>query len=117
MLGPLLDRIEVINVPAYLPVEKMNIAKNYLVPKFEEEYGFNEGNNLNEKVMLTDASIMEIVNHYCGYEAGVRNLRKCIDRVFRKIVAKLEMAKIDQPSVENDEEAAGAAHHLNHEID
>ena len=116
MLGPLLDRIEVINVPAYLPVEKMNIAKNYLVPKFEEEYGFNEGNNQNEKVMLTDASIMEIVNHYCGYEAGVRNLRKCIDRIFRKIVAKLEMAKIDHPS-ENDEEAAGVAHHLNHEID
>jgi len=42
MLGPLLDRIEVINVPAYLPVEKMNIAKNYLIPKFEEEYAFDE---------------------------------------------------------------------------
>jgi ATP-dependent Lon protease len=42
MLGPLLDRIEIIRVPAYLPVEKINIAKNYLVPKFEEEYGFTE---------------------------------------------------------------------------
>ena len=62
MLGPLLDRIEVINVPAYLPVEKMNIAKNYLIPKFETEYGFNEGNNSHEKINLTDASIMEIVN-------------------------------------------------------
>ena len=67
--------------------------------------------------MLTDASIMEIVNHYCGYEAGVRNLRKCIDRVFRKIVAKLEMAKIGHSQQENDEEAAGVAHHLNDEID
>lgn len=97
MLGPLLDRIEVINVPAYLPVEKMNIAKNYLIPKFEQEYGFNEGNNQNEKIHITDASIMEIVNNYCGYEAGVRNLRKCIDRIFRKITAKLEMAKINEP--------------------
>mmetsp|Transcript_16385 Transcript_16385/g.27747 ORF Transcript_16385/g.27747 Transcript_16385/m.27747 type:complete len:102 (+) Transcript_16385:2022-2327(+) len=35
MLGPLLDRIEIINVPAYLPVEKMNIAKKYLIPKFD----------------------------------------------------------------------------------
>lgn len=44
MLGPLLDRIEIINVPAYLPVEKINIAKNYLIPKFEEEYGFEKEN-------------------------------------------------------------------------
>lgn len=50
MLGPLLDRIEVINVPAYLPVEKMNIAKNYLIPKFEKEYGFNEGHQSHEKI-------------------------------------------------------------------
>lgn len=33
---------------------------------------------------------MEIINKYCGHEAGVRNLRKALDRVFRKIVAKLE---------------------------
>jgi len=117
MLGPLLDRIEVINVPAYLPVEKMNIAKNYLVPKFEEEYGFTEGNTFNEKIHLTDASLMEIVNSYCGYEAGVRNLRKCIDRVFRKIVAKLEMVKIPENEAENEEEAAGVAHHLNHDLE
>ena len=122
MLGPLLDRIEVINVPAYLPVEKMNIAKNYLIPKFEEEYAFNVDNVHNEKIELTDASIMQIVNHYCGYEAGVRNLRKCIDRVFRKIVAKLEMQSIEKkqisaPAESEDEGAAGAAHHLVDEID
>ena len=40
MLGPLLDRIEVIQVPAYLPIEKLNIAKKYLVPDLEKEYGF-----------------------------------------------------------------------------
>lgn len=40
MLQPLLDRIEIIHVPAYLPIEKMMIAKKYLVPKFEGEYGF-----------------------------------------------------------------------------
>jgi len=97
MLGPLLDRIEVINVPAYLPVEKMNIAKNYLIPKFEGEYGFNEGNETHEKVVLTDASIIDIINKYCGYEAGVRNLRKSIDRIFRKIVARLEMKAISEP--------------------
>jgi len=33
---------------------------------------------------------MHIITNYCGYEAGVRNLKKAMDRVFRKIVAKLE---------------------------
>lgn len=40
MLGPLIDRIEVIHVPAYLPIEKLNIAKQYLVPTLESEYAF-----------------------------------------------------------------------------
>jgi ATP-dependent Lon protease len=48
-----------------------------------------------EKVVLTDAAIMEIITHYCGHEAGVRNLKKAIDRVFRKIVAKIE----NQPAI------------------
>lgn len=90
MLGPLLNRIEIINVPAYLPVEKMNIAKNYLIPKLEEEFGFNDEHESNEKVHITDAALIEMINSYCDYEAGVRNLRKCIDRVFRKVCAKLE---------------------------
>jgi Lon-like ATP-dependent protease len=98
MLGPLLDRIEIINVPAYLPIEKINIAKNYLIPKFEEEYAFNEDSKTYEKVEITDASLVEVINSYCGHEAGVRNLRKCIDRIFRKIVSKLEMNKIDNES-------------------
>jgi ATP-dependent Lon protease len=42
MLAPLIDRIEVINVPAYLPIEKLNIAKQYLMPLLEKEYGFTE---------------------------------------------------------------------------
>lgn len=110
MLGPLLDRIEVINVPAYLPIEKLNIGKQYLLPALEEEYGFqNEKAEVIEtaetvlekevkqgttgaleRVSLTDAAIMEVITHYCGHEAGVRNLKKCLDRVFRKVTAKLE---------------------------
>ena len=118
MLAPLLDRIEMISVPAYLPIEKLNIANQYLIPDLEKEYGFNtepqevdvsdesataetvqlaEEKKLQEtlplskeKISLTDASIMDIINHYCAHEAGVRNLKKALDRIFRKIVAKLE---------------------------
>ena len=123
MLGPLLDRIEIINVPAYLPVEKINIAKNYLIPAFETEYNFAEDNTYMERIQITDASLVEMINNYCGFEAGVRNLRKCIDRVFRKIVAKLERKKIQDAeangidlSEENNKEAANIAHHLIDEI-
>ena len=124
MLGPLLDRIEIINVPAYLPVEKINIAKNYLIPSFETEYAFDENNAMLEKVQITDAALVEIINSYCGFEAGVRNLRKCIDRVFRKIVAKLERKKIQDAEAagvdlteENNDEAADVGHHLHNDID
>lgn len=37
---------------------------------------------------------MRIINQYCAHEAGVRNLRKCLDRIFRKIVAKMEDKKL-----------------------
>lgn len=95
MLEPLIDRIEVINVPAYLPIEKLNIAKDYLIPQLEKEYAFSEDNSSHEKVQLTDAAIMKVINHYCGHEAGVRNLRKCLDRIYRKIVAKIETKQIN----------------------
>lgn len=113
MLGPLIDRIEVIHVPAYLPIEKLNIAKQYLIPDLEKEYAFQKTisedtavetstaetdalqTSPHEHITLTDASIMEIVQHYCGHEAGVRNLKKALDRVFRKIVAKLESQSKD----------------------
>ena len=130
MLQPLLDRIEVIHVPAYLPIEKLNIAKQYLIPHLEKEYNFicetDSGKQAMasaepatsitspasqpekkskskakaetklattsplERITFTDASVMDIINHYCNHEAGVRNLKKALDRVFRKIVTKLE---------------------------
>jgi ATP-dependent Lon protease len=45
MLQPLLDRIEIIRIPSYLPVEKIQIAKQYLVPLLETEYGFEDTPN------------------------------------------------------------------------
>lgn len=121
MLGPLLDRIEVINVPAYLPIEKLNIGKQYLLPALESEYGFQKENTSKvedsaetvlevtetkqkalalERVSLTDAAIMEVITHYCGHEAGVRNLKKCLDRVFRKVTAKLEAQPCEEAEIE-----------------
>lgn len=93
MLRPLLDRIEIISIPAYLPIEKIQISKKYLIPKFEKEYAYKSSEietvavQENDKpieiptesIDITDAAIQFIINHYCGHEAGVRNLRKAID--------------------------------------
>lgn len=41
-------------------------------------------------IKITDAAVWTMIINYCGHEAGVWNLWKCLDWVFRKIVAKLE---------------------------
>jgi len=45
--------------------------------------------------------LVKIINNYCSHEAGVRNLRKCIDRIFRKVVAKIEDKKIAESAVQH----------------
>jgi ATP-dependent Lon protease len=102
MLQPLLDRIEIIQIPSYLPIEKIAIAQNYLIQRLEKEYGFDPDNRFQESIDVTDAALVKIINNYCQHEAGVRNLRKCLDRIFRKVVAKIENKKIDvsSPAVE-----------------
>ena len=47
-----------------------------------------------EQIKITDAALVKVINQYCHHEAGVRNLRKCLDRIFRKIVAKMEDKKM-----------------------
>jgi endopeptidase La len=116
MLGPLIDRIEVIEVPPYLPTEKLSIAKKYLIPNFRNEYGFKPEH---EEITFTNASISIMIRDYCNYEAGVRNLRKCIDRVFRKVVSKLderetklnEKKKLLEPESKEEAEEGKEEHH------
>lgn len=74
----------------------MSIAKNYLIPKLQKEYCFIDEKHPDEKLIITDAALMEIIKNYCGYEAGVRNLAKCLDRIFRKIVAKMGFKKMKE---------------------
>ena len=76
-----------------------------------------------ERLNITDAALVDMINNYCGFEAGVRNLRKCVDRVFRKIVSRLEMKKITDAeangvdlSEENNKDGADVGHHLIEEI-
>ena len=73
---PLLDRMEIISIPGYIEDEKLNIAKQYLIPKQLERNGLQE-----KEVRLTDPSILDIVRHYTR-EAGVRGLERQIAKIF-----------------------------------
>ncbi|OMJ30195.1 Lon protease-like protein, mitochondrial [Smittium culicis] len=85
--GPLLDRMEIIRLSGYLAEEKLEIAKQYLIPQAKVSCGL-EGSN----VSLTDKSIDTLVKNYCR-ESGVRNLKKHIEKIFRK--ATLNIVKQD----------------------
>ncbi len=78
--GPLLDRMEIIRLPGYIEDEKLNIAKQYLIPKQLERNGLD-----NNEVKLSDKSILDIVRYHTR-EAGVRGLERQIAKIFRKSV-------------------------------
>ncbi len=80
---PLLDRMEVIEINGYTNEEKLQIAKQYLIPKQLELNGLNV-----KKAEFTDEGIKEIIEGYT-MEAGVRNLERCIGSVVRKIATKV----------------------------
>ncbi|GAA5533479.1 endopeptidase La [Deinococcus aluminii] len=79
---PLLDRMEVINIPGYTQPEKVEIAKRYRVPRQVKSHG------LTGKLEITDAALNRIVEEYTA-ESGVRNLDRQISKLTRKAAREL----------------------------
>ena len=74
---PLLDRMEIIELPGYTNLEKSQIARGYLLPKQVKEAGM-EG-----KIDVNDSAIMRVINEYTR-EAGVRSLERELGKIARK---------------------------------
>ncbi len=88
--GPLLDRMEVIRIPGYTEDEKMNIVKNYLLPKQMENNGLNDN-----ELEVTQEAIMDTVRYYTR-EAGVRSLEREMSKICRKVVKDVLMNPSDE---------------------
>jgi ATP-dependent Lon protease len=81
--GPLQDRMEILRLHGYTELEKLEIAKQYLVKKQREATGLTE-----EQVKFDDDAIRQIIRSYTR-EAGVRNLEREIGNVCRKVARRV----------------------------
>ena len=76
---PLIDRMEIIQIPGYIDSEKLEIAKHYLIPKSLEKNGLKKND-----VRYTRDALIFIAESYAR-EAGVRNFEKGLDKIHRKL--------------------------------
>ena len=89
--GPLLDRMELIEVNSYTENEKYHIAKDYLVPKQLEKNGLSK-----EQLNITGPALEKMIHSYTR-EAGVRNLERRVGDICRK--AAREVLEKKKPSI------------------
>ena len=95
--GPLLDRMEVINLSGYTEDEKLNIAKEHLLEKQIERNGLKA-----KEIEIEDSAIMGIIRYYTR-EAGVRSLEREISKICRKAVKKILLKEIEGKVVVNND--------------
>ena len=91
--GPLLDRMEIIEVPSYTEEEKLQIAKKHLLHRQVTEHGLTKGS-----VRIGDAAMKMIIEGYTR-EAGVRTLTRTIARVVRKAAVDMLENDLEQVTV------------------
>ncbi|MCR1935550.1 endopeptidase La [Clostridium tepidum] len=81
--GPLLDRMEIIEVSGYTSEEKFYIARNHIIPKKLKEHNMEDG-----KITFSNSSIYYIIDNYTR-ESGVRGLERKISSIIRKAITEM----------------------------
>ena len=109
----LLDRLEIIRLPGYIEVEKVEIAKRYLIPKNLETHGLKKS-----EWRINDAAIGDLIQFYTK-EAGVRNLEREITNIIRKTIRKIISTKTKKVNItsKNVEEFAGVKRFRQNELE
>ncbi|RYZ77941.1 MAG: AAA family ATPase, partial [Proteobacteria bacterium] len=94
--GPLMDRLEIIEVSGYTTAEKFHIAKDHLIAKQFAEHGIKQ-----DQLQITDEALMQIITRFTR-EAGVRELQRKIAALCRasaeKLVSKTEFPVVIEAS-------------------
>ncbi len=92
--GPLLDRMDVIQLSGYTEEEKLGIARKYLVPKQLEAHGLS-----GERVTISDNTLRIVMREYTR-EAGVRNLERRIADLLRKAAREIAEGRAQKISID-----------------
>lgn len=90
---PLLDRMEIVEVPGYTEEEKVKIAQRYLIPKKVKEHGLKK-----ENIKISEKAVRDLINYYTR-ESGVRNLEREIANLCRKAARKIVGGKAKSYSI------------------
>ena len=85
--APLLDRMEIVELPGYIEEEKLTIAKKFLIPKQTEKNGLKKG-----AISISDGALREIIRLYTA-ESGVRQLEREIAKIVRRQAKESLMEK------------------------
>jgi ATP-dependent Lon protease len=95
--APLRDRMEIITLAGYSDLEKLNIAKQYLIPRQIKENGLTS-----EQIEITDATIDRLTSRYTR-EAGVRQLERAIGNLARKVALRVAEGSTDKVVIDADD--------------
>ncbi len=89
------DRLEIIELSSYTALEKLEITKKYIMPKICKEH-----NLAIKDFKFTSSAYLEVINNYT-YEAGLRNLRRLLTTIIRRLLldGKKENIKIDKEMI------------------
>jgi len=98
--APLADRMEIIRLPGYLETDKVQIAKNFLLPKQVKAAGLAP-----EDLKLNDKTLRLLVNQYTR-EAGVRSLERELATIGRKVARRKASGKLTGPVTVRDKNLA-----------
>jgi ATP-dependent Lon protease len=86
--------METVNFAGYTEQEKLQIAKNYLVPRQVRENGLSDG-----QITMEDAAVLEVISSYTR-ESGVRQLERELGRLARKVARRIAAGEIEKQTIE-----------------
>jgi ATP-dependent Lon protease len=110
--GPLLDRMEIVDLSGYTTAEKLHIAKNHLIPKQWKEHGMAA-----EQLVISDEALLRVIHAYTR-EAGVRDLQRKIATLCRAMAERVLSPQVVLPvrvELADLEEVLGPERHV-HEV-